>query len=272
MNLNNPNNYYWDTNNYVNVGDTSQQITMNNMQQMPLMYNASPQPNNLYKPMNTNVTSVPLNRSNMQDYVFGQNNTSGYDMYQNNNNMYCSLPNTSSSINSQIVMASMEKEEIKEIPAPMRLPTHVTRPHFRSNSLTPADTGKYMSNTFLFDQLKSPSTPGKLQLNKISSEDVTSSHRFAGRMFDSSNSLPAIRNMSDYYESVASESSIFDGKDSALASSLDLSLDTNGQPLFDNMSMNDDSANPNANVDNSEEIPIKPKLGKRIKVPKKSGF
>jgi hypothetical protein len=73
--------------------------------------------------------------------------------------------------------------------------------------------------------------------------------------------------MSDYYESVASDSSVFDGNDSAAASSLDLSLDANGQPIFDNI-----SASAENNDDVSNEIPVvKPKL-KRQGVKKKSGF
>lgn len=137
-----------------------------------------------------------------------------------------------------------------------------------------------MGSNFLFDQFQPNPGLSKPMLNKgknchkltkfiVSSENVDNK---SSKMFGSSTSLPAIRNMSDYYESNASESSVFDGNDSAVASSLDLSLDANGQPIFDNISASGDNSAPIANDHSSEGVPLKPKKLKRQAIKKKSGF
>jgi hypothetical protein len=141
--------------------------------------------------------------------------------------------------------------------------------------MTPIDTGLplNMTNPFLFDQNNAPSqAPPKLSLNKFASQEVTGS-KMNSKFFHSCNSLPAIRNISEYYASGASESSVFDGNDSAVTSSLDLSFDADGNPQFDNISLNEDK-NPNGDdKDNSEEVPVaKKKRMKRVGVKKKSGF
>lgn len=113
--------------------------------------------------------------------------------------------------------------------------------------------------------------PTKTVLSKVSSENVQ--NKVKNNMFGSSTSLPAIKNMSDYYNSAASDSSVFDGNDSAVASSLDIELDANGQPIFDNISACGENSAPIANDYSSDSgVPLKSKKLKREVVKKKSGF
>lgn len=162
-------------------------------------------------------------------------------------------------------------EENKEHTAEMRLPSHVNKTHFRSYSLTPIDTqtNKYMKNSFLFDRLGGDTTPEQVKFTKVSSENNSAGLKPAG--LRSSNSIPAIRNLSDYQDSQHSESSVFDGNDSAYASSIDIELDANGQPIFDNYSGNGDSNSRQEGEDGSEEGSAKIRMA-RPGVKKKSGF
>lgn len=153
-----------------------------------------------------------------------------------------------------------EEEEEKVVVAKMRLPAHVKKSHIRSNSLTPADhsTGSYPGSPDLvgLQSMKSGLKPA-LKLNKYTSEAKSLGH-------NSMKSIPAIHNLSDLGSSVASNSSVFDGNDSEIASAIDIELDENGQPVFEGDSTLQSK-------DNSEEIPVKNKKT-RIAVNKKSAF
>lgn len=152
------------------------------------------------------------------------------------------------------------EEEEKVLVAKMRLPAHVKKPHMRSNSLTPADlsTGSYPGSPDLasLQGLKSGLKPA-LKLNKYTSEVKSLGH-------NSMKSIPAIQNLSDLGSSVASNSSVFDGNDSEVASAIDIELDENGQPVFEGDCTLQSK-------DNSEEIPVKSKKA-RIPVNRKSAF
>ena len=166
---------------------------------------------------------------------------------------------------------NQDSEEIKELPAEMRLPNHVKNKHFRSHSVTPIDTntGGYMKDSFLFDKVNpnSGAPPNPVKLGKFNSESKALHSAGVG----STNSLPAIRNMSDYQDSVASESSLFEGNDSAYASSIDIELDENGQPVFDKMSNAGDSmSGRDANEEGSEDNQVMSRTKRGVK--KKSGF
>lgn len=169
--------------------------------------------------------------------------------------------------------SSMQNEENKEMTAKMQLPSHVKQKHFRSNSLNcnDAQANKYVSNNFLFDKATPAGHPGIIKFSKHTSQEYAKSHVKNTLHKGSSTSLPAIRNLSDFHGSYASESSIFDGNDSAFASSVDIELDANGQPIFDNASNAGDSANgrmdSNDNSDDSHQI-----SRARLAVKKKSGF
>lgn len=203
--------------------------------------------------------SPMLTKSNMQEFVFGQSSASAFSP---------SLGNVSTNCNSNPGLHRSDDFWVNSSyasPAPMRLPAHVTKLHGRSNSMTPVDHGH--SHTLLFDQFQA--NPPKPVLGKFSSEAVD---RGQGKMFGSSSSLPAIKNMSDYYESAASDSSCFDKNDSELASSIDIQLDANGQPIFDNVSYSNDNSQ-NIDSENSFEPQVsKPKSQKRNALKKKSAF
>ena len=143
----------------------------------------------------------------------------------------------------------------------MRLPAHVKKSHIRSNSVTPADysTGSYPESPDL-SGLQSPKVGLKqaLKLEKYSSEVKSLGH-------NSMRSIPALQNLSDLGSSLASNSSVFDGNDSEIASAIDIELDENGQPVFDGESSLQWK-------DNSEEIPVKNKNKTRPAVNKKSAF
>jgi hypothetical protein len=256
--------------------------------------------------MNTNntISNMPMNNQmNMGQEMMNNNmqNIQNYNMNQyiqpNYNsdqqqiaqlNSFMPIPHQSNLPNNVIqpidqINSTMEHEESKE-PAKMRLPSYVKQKHFRSismgnignenqTSLTPIDTqtNKYISNNFLFDKASPLGHPGINKISKMSSVGVAPSYAKNALKMGSSNSLPAIRNSSDFYDSVASESSIFDGNDSALASSVDIELDTNGQPIFDNLSNAGDSANGKMEYsDNSDDAPLVSRVRNAVK--KKSGF
>jgi hypothetical protein len=113
----------------------------------------------------------------MQNFVFGQSNQSAFGAFQNpqqnpQHNQIQNVPFTS--INSMMVSGAMDDDSAN--PAPMKLPMHMTKPHARSNSVTPIDhnSSNYMSNNFLFDQLQSAPNMVKPSLTKWSSEKVDS--------------------------------------------------------------------------------------------------
>lgn len=168
-----------------------------------------------------------------------------------------------------------QSEENKGFSAEVRLPAHVKKLHVRSNSVTPVDSGtdKYMKSSFLFDKVNNE-LPSPLPFVKTGSENVNSGMKLTGP--ESSQSLPAIKNLSDFYDSAVSDSSCFDGKDSELASSVDIELDANGQPYFDNMSVGGGSNKDGVEgEDGSEEIPVRITVKGRMAkggVKKKSGF
>ena len=222
-----------------------------------------------FNPVQSQVNSQVNYQNNMQNYNFP-------NTVQNVNNQSNDLTGGyNSKIQGQSVpqinVSSNDQEEVKELPAEMRLPGHMKKSQNRSNSVTPVDTNtnKYIKTSFLFDQLN-PINTNQLKFNKKSSENITTP-QLKDVGLDSSNSLPAIRNTSDYQSSVYSDSSYFDGNDSAAASSIDIELDANGQPVFDNMSNNGDSGSKVEGEDNSEEVPMKNRM-KRSGVKKKSGF
>lgn len=273
LGISNTGNCYWG--NFMNPAGTVQQMPMSvggNSQQMPVQQNsAMPQPSQSYPHPGMPSSTLQLTKSNMHEFVFGQSsqNQSMFSGMQGSSGVSAfKSPGVDKSINSQLVQACTDNDYFS--PAPMRLPSHMTKLHHRSNSVTPVDTGSQnaMNSNFLFDQMQSSEPRPKPVLNKICSEDV----HFKGRhkIFESCNSLPAIRNISDYYESMASDSSVFDGNDSALASSLDLSIDEEGQPIFhDN---NSESGDNSRREEGSEGVPLKSKKLKRVAVKSKSGF
>jgi hypothetical protein len=256
--------------------------------------------------MNTNSTipNMPMNNQmNMGQEMMNQNmqNMQNYNMNQFAQPNYNSDQQQIAQLNSFMPMnhqsnfndntihpidhinSTMENEENKQ-PAKMRLPSYVKQKHFRSTSLgnimsgdqtslTPIDTqtNKYISNNFLFDKASPLGHPGINKISKMSSVGIAPSYAKNALKMGSSTSLPAIRNSSDFYDSVASESSIFDGNDSALASSVDIELDANGQPMFDNLSNAGDSAcGKMESSDNSDDAPCISRA--RMAVKKKSGF
>jgi hypothetical protein len=256
--------------------------------------------------MNTNSTipNMPMNNQmNMGQEMMNQNmqNMQNYNMNQFVQPSYNSdqqqiaqlnsfMPtNHQSNFNNNAIQpidhinSTMENEESKQ-PAKMRLPSYVKQKHFRSTSLgnimsgdqtslTPIDTqaNKYISNNFLFDKASPLGHPGINKISKMPSVGIATSYAKNALKTGSSTSLPAIRNLSDFCDSVASESSIFDGNDSALASSVDIELDANGQPWFDNLSNAGDSASGKMeSSDNSDDAPC---IGRaRMAVKKLSGF
>jgi hypothetical protein len=241
--------------------------------------------------MNNGQEMMNHNMQNMQNYNMNQFTQPNYNSDQQQIAQLNSfMPmNHQSNFNSNVIQpidhrnSTMENEESKE-PAKMRLPSYVKQKHFRSislgnimsgdqTSLTPIDTqtNKYVSNNFLFDKASPLGHPGIYKISKMSSVGVAPSYAKNALKMGSSTSLPAIRNSSDFYDSVASESSIFDGNDSALASSVDIELDANGQPIFDNLSNVGDSANGKMEYsDNSDDAPCISRA--RMAVKKKSGF
>lgn len=56
-----------------------------------------------------------------------------------------------------------------------------------------------------------------------------------------------------------------------MASSIDIELDSNGQPIFDNMSANGDPTYRGNGEEASEEVPVKSRMA-RAAIKKKSGF
>ena len=121
------------------------------------------------------------------------------------------------------------EEEEKVVVAKMKLPAHVKKSHIRSNSVTPADfsTNSYPASPDL-SGLQSPKVGLKqaLKLEKYTFEAKSLGH-------NSTRSIPGLQNLSDLGSSLASNSSIFDGNDSEIASAIDIELDENGQPMFD---------------------------------------
>lgn len=261
MNLNSPN-VYWDGNSFVQNTNSLFQNSVNG--------NSQPNINNQCHQVNQNNQGFAPFNGNFNSQSMQQTNMDSYSYPSTNQNMY---PNSYMDVGQAQPKEPFQEEEVKELPAEMRLPSHVKRTHFRSNSVTPVDTqsDKYiMKNSFLFDRLNPVNTKSGLKFTKNSSENnATPQLRSAG--LESSNSLPAIRNLSDYYDSAVSESSCFDGNDSAYASSIDIELDANGQPWFDSNSINGDSNSINNGDDSSADIPAKSKMA-RIGVKKKSGF
>jgi hypothetical protein len=120
-------------------------------------------------------------------------------------------------------------EEEKIVVAKMKIPSHVKKSHTRSNSLTPANysTGSYPGSPDLIGlQNSKASLKPALKLNKYTSNVRSLGH-------NSTRSIPGIHNLSDLGSSLASNSSVFDGNDSEVASAIDIELDENGQPVFD---------------------------------------
>ena len=145
LNLAGAGNCYWDSNNLMNPAGAVQQMQANtnsNAQQMPMMQNNNvPQMNQSFQQMNMDSMAPQITKSNMQEFIFGQNNQYPLASNQSTSN-FSTQPtsnNTLSSINSQMVMASMSHDDMNISPAPMRLPDHVTKFHQRSNSVTPVD-------------------------------------------------------------------------------------------------------------------------------------
>lgn len=251
LSINNPN-MCWDGMNCNNQNSASPQIPVNqqnygNMQGCHQVDTGMQNYN--YPQVNPFVQS---NFSHSSNSAFGQ----GY------NNQEQPVP---------VPLGNQDSEETKELPAEMRLPSHVKNKHFRSNSVTPIDTntGGYMKDSFLFDKVNPNSgvAPKPLKLGKFNSEKIAANSAGVG----STNSLPAIRNLSDYQDSYASESSVFDGNDSAYASSIDIELDENGQPVFDRMSnMGDSLSGKEGNEEGSEEVQVMGRTKPGVK--KKSGF
>ena len=274
---------YWDGNSFGNPTNPGQQVsgsTNSGAQQMQAMQqNQTAQSINIFQQL-----SLDQNQQNMAAYQpmatqpqnFAPNTNSAFGRFQgspglnydqnaqNTLNMQNQQPIGNTSINSQMVSTSMDDDNLN--PAPMRLPLHMTKGHQRSNSMTPVDhnSGGTGLNNFLFDQLQPYPQLARPTLGKWSSENVID--KMNNYRFGPSTSLPAIRNTSDYNEAGASDSSVFDGNDSAVASSLDLSLDASGNPIFDNISASGD------NNDGSSEVPVVKTKSKRQRVKKKSGF
>lgn len=262
LNLNNPG-FYWDGTSYQQTNNSTQQMSVSGTsQQYPMgQCHQLNQNSQGFTPYNGNMNSQGAFNSNMMQYNFPYASQGVYNQQTNMEPQY------------QSRFAQSDEEEAKGLTAEMRLPSHVKKTHFRSNSVTPVDTqaNKYMKNSFLFDQLNPINTNVGLKITKAPSENM-STPQLRSTGLDSSNSLPAIRNLSDFYESAVSESSIFDGNDSELASSINIDLDANGQPYFDNMSANGDSANYKMEgEEGSEEVPIKSRKA-RAGVKKKSAF
>jgi len=253
LNLNNSN-MFWNGSSYQynNNNNTGAQMPMMNNDNMA--FNPYfPMPNQGFSNMNGN-----HQWNDMQNMMSGQQNF--------NSSFGRDTPITSST--SDYVHAV---EERKEKPEGMRLPAHMKRTHTRSNSSKVLDsqTNKYMQNSFLFDRLGGDTSSTGPKLTKMSSENISGYVNPLGSQ--STSSLPAIKNLSDFQDSVASESSVFDGNDSAYASSVDIELDSNGQPIFDNSSCNGDSNSRMEGEDGSEELSVKVRMA-RTGVKKKSGF
>lgn len=158
----------------------------------------------------------------------------------------------------------------------MKLPSHV-KLHTRSNSLTPTqfaddmqmmkeskDDHDIFSSTKFIDQRFMKRRPTETRKGKIFTPQLKK------RNLESTTSLPALKAFSEY-SSLVSDSSVFEGNDSALASSLDIELDANGQPLFDNMSSNGNSVARDDGEEGSEEVPMKNRMA-RPTIKKKSTF
>lgn len=250
MNLNN-HNMCWDGVTYQHTNNTAPQMPINNN------YNMGPD----------------MMGQNMQNYSINQfvqpqmPQMNGYMPMNQETNYYSNQIQPLEQMNS-----AMENEENKEMPAKMQLPSHVKQKHFRSNSFNSNDmqANKYISNNFLFDKTSHAGNPGVNKLSKNISEGYAPSYGKNLLNNGSSTSLPAIRNMSDFHNSYASESSIFDGNDSAFASSVDIELDANGQPIFDNTSNAGDSAS--GRMDGNDNSDDAPQSRARLAVKKKSGF
>ena len=172
---------YWDGNGLASSANPTQQVpgsTNNGAQQMQAMQtNQTPQSINIFQQL-----SLDQNQQNMaafqpaasQPQNFAPNTNSAFGSFQANPglnydpnaqnmmNIQNPQPIGNTSINSQMVSASMDDDSIN--PAPMRLPLHMTKMHQRSNSVTPVDhnAGSSGLNNFLFDQLQANPIPSKL--------------------------------------------------------------------------------------------------------------
>lgn len=207
-----------------------------------------------------------INEGYGQNFV--QQNTAQQNSGFNNMQNY-SMPLSHSS-------SAMEKdslEEEKTLPAKMRLPSHVKKTHFRSNSLTPIETrdNKFQRSAFMSEQINSgqPRYDGPHSMSFKDMKLTAFTPHVRARQYDSSSSIPALRSVGG--ESIYTESSVFDGNDSDAASMIDIRLDANGQPYFDNVSANGDSSFRGEGEEGSEEVSVKRQLIKPV-AKKKSAF
>ena len=111
-------------------------------------------------------------------------------------------------------------------------------------------------------------------MKKFASEKYNSANftpQLKHRGLDSNKSLPALKSLSEFWSSAKSDSSFFDWSESGMASSIDIELDSNGQPIFDNMSANGDPNFKGEGEEASEEVPVKSRMA-RPAIKKKSAF
>lgn len=170
LNIMGPNHCYWDTNNLVNSSNTAHQMLMNlnmnqgiNNMQMMQNNNQNQMDNNYGNPM-MNMNMPLLNKSNMNDFVFGQQPMQNFN-HQSAFTSTHSNTNQMNSINSAMVSMGMDDSTS----APMRMPLHMSKVHQRSNSVTPMDTSNqnYMNSNFLFDQLQPNPSMSRPVLSKV---------------------------------------------------------------------------------------------------------